>query len=858
MEALRSLTTGWRSAAHSGRRARGRRGVDRRERRRELRGRRRGREQADGHRDDRRRGQRLVFSDTGALIQSTECAGGGTDTVTCEGLIPGWSANLGDMTDVLAAAGNLEGGMLGGYGDDILSGSETNEFEEFIEGGEGNDQIFGRGGQDFAVGETGDDRVDGGPGRDRRGGRRRGHRTCSRRRGLRLVVYTDVRPRRRRHVRGRSDAGFGGRTNFLAERDALSIEDVDTRAPNHSAADMIRRAPARTRSSAARARTSWTRRGARTWCLRARATTQSSRGRSGRQGGLRGGWTASRPTSSTSSTHARACDGHAPGAPTSTRPARSRGAPRAGPARLPARLHARRRLRRGRRSSSSWASIRPATGTRGRRVLAQRQTAAGTNVKLTPPRGWRGGYPGAGVPGAAAGRGARPVGNRTVQKAGSGSKSRQAARTPAPPTRATSTVAGQHANARRPPDQELWRGQGRLSEGLASGRGRRLRRPCSATRSPPCAGWRDWMDRRRDRRRGRVRRRRPGVTLLRDHREAGHNAAADIGIRHAVAGGFERVLLVPGDTPLLDPGEVAGLLERWERPASESRSCPTGTEGTNGLLIAPPDAFAPASGPTACAATSSRRRAPGCATPSSRSTRWARCGHARGPRRAGRDARGRRGVAPPLPGACSNSTDRRGGGRRPGEPRRRPEHVILRASGLPEIAAGDDLAGLLAAAAPDDLAASDVLVVAHKVVSKAEGRTRRLADIEPGVQARVLARQHGKDARLVQAVLDETASLLRAERGILICETHHGLVCANAGVDQSNAPEGELILLPEEPDSSARALRAGVAAARGVAPAVVVATPSAVPGGSDRPTSASVRRRGRDGRLARQARCGRA
>jgi coenzyme F420-0:L-glutamate ligase/coenzyme F420-1:gamma-L-glutamate ligase len=126
------------------------------------------------------------------------------------------------------------------------------------------------------------------------------------------------------------------------------------------------------------------------------------------------------------------------------------------------------------------------------------------------------------------------------------------------------------------------------------------------------------------------------------------------------------------------------------------------------------------------------------------------------------------------------------------------------------------------AAAPGDLADGDVLVVAHKVVSKAEGRVRRLGDIEPGERATALAAEHRKDPRLVQAVLDETAELLRAVDGTLICVTHHGFVCANAGVDQSNAPD-ELVLLPEDPDGSAARLRAGIEAARGVRPAVVVA-----------------------------------
>jgi coenzyme F420-0:L-glutamate ligase / coenzyme F420-1:gamma-L-glutamate ligase len=118
-----------------------------------------------------------------------------------------------------------------------------------------------------------------------------------------------------------------------------------------------------------------------------------------------------------------------------------------------------------------------------------------------------------------------------------------------------------------------------------------------------------------------------------------------------------------------------------------------------------------------------------------------------------------------------------------------------------------------------------VLVVAHKVVSKAEGRLRRLDEIEPGERAQSLAAEHGKDARLLQAVLDESAELLRAAGGTLICVTHHGFVCANAGVDQSNVSSAaaELVLLPEDPDRSAARLRAGIEDVLGVRPAVVVA-----------------------------------
>ena len=120
----------------------------------------------------------------------------------------------------------------------------------------------------------------------------------------------------------------------------------------------------------------------------------------------------------------------------------------------------------------------------------------------------------------------------------------------------------------------------------------------------------------------------------------------------------------------------------------------------------------------------------------------------------------------------------------------------------------------------------DVLVVAHKVVSKAEGRLRLLGEIQPGERARELAEEHGKDPRLVQAVLDESEEVLRAVDGTLICVTRHGFVCANAGVDQSNVSAGgeaELVLLPADPDGSARRLRAGIADALGVRPAVVIA-----------------------------------
>jgi coenzyme F420-0:L-glutamate ligase/coenzyme F420-1:gamma-L-glutamate ligase len=144
-------------------------------------------------------------------------------------------------------------------------------------------------------------------------------------------------------------------------------------------------------------------------------------------------------------------------------------------------------------------------------------------------------------------------------------------------------------------------------------------------------------------------------------------------------------------------------------------------------------------------------------------------------------------------------------------------------AGVPEIAEGDDLAALLVAAA-GDLQAGDVLVVAHKIVSKAEGRTVTLASVEPGDRAVALAAEHGKDARHVEVIVRESESIVRSRPGVLICRTPHGFVCANAGVDASNAATaGELVLLPIDPDASARALRAAIRELTGVAPAIVIA-----------------------------------
>jgi coenzyme F420-0:L-glutamate ligase/coenzyme F420-1:gamma-L-glutamate ligase len=145
-------------------------------------------------------------------------------------------------------------------------------------------------------------------------------------------------------------------------------------------------------------------------------------------------------------------------------------------------------------------------------------------------------------------------------------------------------------------------------------------------------------------------------------------------------------------------------------------------------------------------------------------------------------------------------------------------------AGVPAVAPGDDLALLLArAAAGAGLAlAGGVLVVCQKVVSKAEGRLLDLRSVEPSPEARRIAAEDGKDPRHVEVVLRETRRIVRRGRGVLIVETHHGFVCANAGVDLSNAPgEDVAVLLPVDPDASARRLRDALVA-RGAGPLAVV------------------------------------
>jgi coenzyme F420-0:L-glutamate ligase / coenzyme F420-1:gamma-L-glutamate ligase len=154
--------------------------------------------------------------------------------------------------------------------------------------------------------------------------------------------------------------------------------------------------------------------------------------------------------------------------------------------------------------------------------------------------------------------------------------------------------------------------------------------------------------------------------------------------------------------------------------------------------------------------------------------------------------------------------------------------IMIRAvAGLPEVGEGEPVGRLIAeaiAGGGDRLGEGDVVAISQKIVSKAEGRIRDLQSVEVGERARELGAELGKDPRLVQLILGEARSVLRAERGRLIVETRAGWICANAGIDASNVPGPDRVaLLPDDADASARRIRGELREIAGVAPGVVIA-----------------------------------
>ena len=144
-----------------------------------------------------------------------------------------------------------------------------------------------------------------------------------------------------------------------------------------------------------------------------------------------------------------------------------------------------------------------------------------------------------------------------------------------------------------------------------------------------------------------------------------------------------------------------------------------------------------------------------------------------------------------------------------------PRYEVIGVEGIGEVRPGDDVARIVVQAAlaqGTPLLTADVLVLSQKVISKAEGRLLNLTTITPSTMATTFATELGRDPRLIEVILRESRRVVRMDRGVLVTETRHGWVCANAGVDQSNVDADMVALLPEDPDRSARAFREAVRA----------------------------------------------
>lgn len=305
-----------------------------------------------------------------------------------------------------------------------------------------------------------------------------------------------------------------------------------------------------------------------------------------------------------------------------------------------------------------------------------------------------------------------------------------------------------------------------------------------------------------------------GARVVREPTSGGHTAAVARGVAACQALGARVMLTVPGDLPCLTSAEVTRILDACGPPPAAVFVPSRSGLGTNAACLAPPDAIPLRFGEPSFADHLAAAR-----------------------------ARGIEPVVLELPGAgldIDRPEDlaallRSGPWTRAaavlraaaGAPAARASRLeVFGIPGLPELRPGDDLVRLTLAAARAagaPLAAGDVVVLSQKAVSKVEGRLVRLADVTPSPFALELAQAQKKDPRLVELILRESRRIVRMDRGILITETRHGQICANAGVDQSNVGPGWASLLPEDPDASARAFVERVRAEAGVDVAVIVA-----------------------------------
>jgi coenzyme F420-0:L-glutamate ligase / coenzyme F420-1:gamma-L-glutamate ligase len=305
-----------------------------------------------------------------------------------------------------------------------------------------------------------------------------------------------------------------------------------------------------------------------------------------------------------------------------------------------------------------------------------------------------------------------------------------------------------------------------------------------------------------------------GAVVVRESEGRGHTAAVARGVALCREWGASVMLTVPGDLPCLTAEDVRRILDACG-PAPAAVFVPSRSGlGTNAACLAPPDAVALRFGEPSfadhVAAARARGIEPVVLPLSGPGLDIDRPEDLQALRQAGPETRAARALeAPAEP-----------------PPPRAPRLEVFGIRGLPELRPGDDLARLaMAAGAVQDtpFRPGDVVVLSQKAVSKAEGRLVRLDDVTPSALALEVGRAHKKDPRLIEVILRESRRIVRMDRGVLITETRHGQICANAGVDQSNVGLGWASLLPENPDDSARAFAERVRAEQGVEIAVIVA-----------------------------------
>jgi len=281
---------------------------------------------------------------------------------------------------------------------------------------------------------------------------------------------------------------------------------------------------------------------------------------------------------------------------------------------------------------------------------------------------------------------------------------------------------------------------------------------------------------------------------------------------HALSEGASALLVLPADLPVLKAADVGAVLEAAGEGPAAVVAPDASRAGTNALFLRPPDAVPFLFGT--------------------------------GSFEAHRAAASERGVPvrvlerPNLAFDLDTAEDlRRMGGRTPASAHAAddpgPDGMeglrVLPVRGFPEVRRGDDLPATISerSASFGGLRDGDVLVVTHKVVSKAEGRVLDLRGVQPSTLAKGFAAQYGKDARQIEVVLRESKRIVRMDRGVIISETHHGFVCANAGVDASNVPGSEEVcLLPLDPDASARRIREALLSRLGLSDLAVVVSDS--------------------------------